>query len=118
MTYVVSEDCIKCKYTDCVEVCPVDCFHEGSNMLVIDPEACIDCTLCVAECPIGAIYAEADLPLAQKKMIGVNADFAPRWPVISEMVSPPADASEWVGVNRKLEKYFSSIPGGIELAAS
>ncbi len=62
MTYVVTEACIKCKYTDCVEVCPVDCFYEGPNSLVIDPDECIDCTLCVAECPVNAIYAEDDLP--------------------------------------------------------
>ena len=62
MTYVVTESCIKCKYTDCVDVCPVDCFREGPNFLVIDPEECIDCTLCVAECPVEAIFAEDDVP--------------------------------------------------------
>ena len=67
MTYVVIESCIKCKYTDCVDVCPVDCFREGPNMLVIDPDECIDCTLCVAECPVEAIFAEDDVPDSQKK---------------------------------------------------
>ena len=66
MTYVVTESCVKCKYTDCVDVCPVDCFREGPNMLVIDPDECIDCTLCVAECPVEAIFAEDDVPSDQK----------------------------------------------------
>ena len=69
MTYIVTENCIKCKYTDCVDVCPVDCFKEGPNMLVIDPEECIDCTLCVAECPVDAIYSEDDLPDDQKEVL-------------------------------------------------
>jgi len=69
MTYVVTESCIKCKYTDCVDVCPVDCFREGPNMLVIDPDECIDCTLCVPECPVEAIYAEDDVPDAQREWI-------------------------------------------------
>jgi ferredoxin len=114
MTYVVSADCIKCKYTDCVEVCPVDCFHEGENMLVIDPEECIDCTLCVAECPIGAIYAEDDLPPGQEKMVAVNAEFAQRWPVIADMQTPPADARDWDGVEDKLEKHFSPNCGDVD----
>ena len=76
MTYVVTENCIKCKYTDCVEVCPVDCFHEGPNILVIDPDECIDCTLCVAECPVNAIYAEDDLPENQKQFTQLNAELA------------------------------------------
>ena len=69
MTYVVTEACVKCKYTDCVDVCPVDCFREGPNMLVIDPEECIDCTLCVPECPVEAICAEDDVPPAQRDFI-------------------------------------------------
>ena len=97
MTYVVTENCIKCKYTDCVDVCPVDCFHEGPNFLVIDPEECIDCTLCVAECPAEAIYAEDDVPDAQRAFIAINAELAKKWPVISERKPPPADADEWVG---------------------
>ena len=74
MTFVVTESCIKCKLTDCVEVCPVDCFHEGPNFLVIDPEECIDCTLCEPECPVEAIYSEDELPEGQEKFIEINAE--------------------------------------------
>jgi ferredoxin len=102
MTYVVSESCIKCKYTDCVEVCPVDCFHEGPNFLVIDPDECIDCTLCVAECPVEAIYAEDDLPENQRHFIALNAELAKTWKVIVERIDPPADADEWTKVKDKL----------------
>jgi len=102
MTYVVSESCIKCKYTDCVDVCPVDCFREGPNFLVIDPDECIDCTLCVAECPAEAIYAEDDLPENQRHFIGLNADLSKRWKPIVEKKDAPADADEWRGVKDKL----------------
>ena len=95
MTYVVTEACIKCKYTDCVEVCPVDCFHEGPNFLVIDPEECIDCTLCVPECPVNAIFAEDDVPPEQKPFLEINADLAKLWPTITEQKDPPTDADEW-----------------------
>lgn len=95
MAYVVTENCIKCKYTDCVEVCPVDCFHEGPNFLAIDPDECIDCTLCVPECPVNAIYAEDDLPADQRDFIATNAELAKKWPVITERKAPPADAREW-----------------------
>jgi ferredoxin len=104
MTYVVSENCIKCKYTDCVDVCPVDCFHEGPNFLVIDPDECIDCTLCVAECPAEAIFAEDDLPAGQEQFIALNAELAKVWPVIVERKEPPTDADEWVAVKAKLDK--------------
>lgn len=97
MTYVVTENCIKCKYTDCVDVCPVDCFHEGPNFLVIDPEECIDCTLCVPECPAEAIFAEDDVPDKQRAFLAINADLAKKWPVITERKEPPADADEWLG---------------------
>ena len=103
MTFVVTENCIKCKYTDCVDVCPVDCFHEGPNFLVIDPDECIDCTLCVAECPVEAIYAEDDVPEAQKEFIQLNAELAKKWPVIVEKVDAPADADEWKDVKNKRE---------------
>lgn len=103
MTFVVTEDCIKCKYTDCVEVCPVDCFHEGPNFLVIDPDECIDCTLCEPECPIEAIVAEDDLPDDQAQFLALNADLAKEWPVIAEMKPAPADAKEWEGVPDKLQ---------------
>jgi ferredoxin len=95
MAYVVTENCIKCKYTDCVEVCPVDCFHEGPNFLVIDPDECIDCTLCVPECPVNAIYAEDDLPEDQRDFTATNAELAKKWPVITEKKDAPADAREW-----------------------
>ena len=74
MTFVVTESCIKCKYMDCVEVCPVDCFHEGPNFLVIDPEECIDCTLCEPECPVEAIYSEEELPAGQEQFLAINAE--------------------------------------------
>ena len=103
MTFVVTENCIKCKYTDCVEVCPVDCFHEGPNFLVIDPEECIDCTLCEPECPIEAIYPEDDLPEGQEHFIKLNAELSLEWPVITEMKDHPADAAEWEGKTGKLD---------------
>ncbi len=95
MTYVVTESCIKCKYTDCVDVCPVDCFREGPNCLVIDPDECIDCTLCVPECPVEAIFAEDDVPEDQRVFIQINADLAKQWPAIIEKKDAPPDADEW-----------------------
>ena len=85
MTYVVTESCIRCKYTDCVDVCPVDCFREGPNFLVIDPDECIDCTLCVAECPVDAIYAEDDVPPAQQAFTALNAELSKHWKPIIEL---------------------------------
>ncbi len=102
MTYVVVEDCIKCKHTDCVDVCPVDCFHEGPNYLVIDPEECIDCTLCEPECPIGAIFADDDVPEGQEQFIELNAELSLEWPVINTSKESPADATEWEGKPDKL----------------
>jgi len=102
MTYVVSESCIKCKFTDCVDVCPVDCFHVGPNFLVIDPDECIDCTLCVAECPAEAIFAEEDLPEDQQHFTALNAELSKLWPVIVEKQEAPSDADEWVSVKEKL----------------
>ena len=101
MTFVVTESCIKCKYTDCVEVCPVDCFHEGPNMLVIDPEECIDCSLCEPECPVIAIFADDDLPEDQMEFIELNAELSLEWPVISVMKPGPPDAAEWEDVKEK-----------------
>ncbi|MBU6459741.1 MAG: ferredoxin family protein [Proteobacteria bacterium] len=101
MTYVVTENCIKCKYTDCVDVCPVDCFVEGPNFLAINPEECIDCTLCVAECPAEAIFADVDLPEDQMEFIEINAELAKIWPMISERKDPPPDADEWAKVKDK-----------------
>lgn len=102
MTYVVTENCIKCKYTDCVEVCPVDCFHEGPNMLVIDPDECIDCSLCEPECPVNAIFSEDDVPEDQNQFLDLNNELSKVWPVIDEMKDPPDDADEWDGVPDKL----------------
>ena len=103
MTFVVTEKCIKCKYTDCVEVCPVDCFHEGPNFLVIDPDECIDCTLCEPECPVEAIYSEDELPPGQEQFLELNAELASNWPVITEAKEPPEDAKDWEEVDNKLE---------------
>ena len=101
MTYVVTESCIKCKYTDCVDVCPVDCFREGENFLVIDPDECIDCTLCVPECPVEAIFAEDDVPADQRDYIALNAELAKGWKPIVEKKDAPADADEWAKVKNK-----------------
>src|SRR5262245_61507918 len=101
MTYVVTESCIKCKYTDCVDVCPVDCFREGPNILVIDPDECIDCTLCVAECPVEAIFAEDDVPTDQRDFVQLNAELAKVWPPIIEKKDGPPDADEWTKVKEK-----------------
>jgi len=102
MTYVVLENCIKCKYTDCVEVCPVDCFREGPNFLVIDPDECIDCALCEPECPAEAIVSDDDLPPDQEHFLALNAELAAEWPVISEKKDAPPDADEWNGRPNKL----------------
>ena len=103
MTYVVTENCIKCKYTDCVDVCPVDAFREGPNMLVIDPEECIDCTLCVPECPAEAIFAEDDVPDAQQAFTALNAELAKVWPTIVERKDALPGADDQNGVPDKLK---------------
>ena len=101
MTFVVGENCIKCKYTDCVEVCPVDCFYEGPNFLVIHPDECIDCALCVPECPVNAIFTEDDLPADQKEFLQLNAELATIWPNIKTMKAAPPDAEQWKDVPEK-----------------
>jgi ferredoxin len=101
MTFVVGENCIKCKHTDCVAVCPVNCFYEGPNMLVIHPDECIDCALCVPECPVNAIYAEAELPADQGEFLALNEELAQSWPNITARKPAPPDAGEWNGVSRK-----------------
>ncbi|GHD81765.1 ferredoxin FdxA [Vogesella fluminis] len=101
MTHVVTEACIKCKYTDCVDVCPVDCFHAGPNFLVIDPDECIDCTLCVPECPAEAIFSEEDLAADQQDFIAINAELAPQWPVLSSKIDALPDHAEWLKVKDK-----------------
>lgn len=102
MAFVVTENCIKCKYTDCVDVCPVDCFHEGPNFLVINPDECIDCTLCVAECPVNAIFAEDDVPAEQRQFIALNAELSKQWKVIVAKKAAPEDADAWRDVKDKL----------------
>jgi ferredoxin len=101
MTHVVVESCIKCRYTDCVDVCPVDCFHEGPNFLTIDPDECIDCAVCIPECPVNAIYAEEDVPEDQRDFIPLNVELAKQWPVITRMKPHIADADEWKDVRDK-----------------
>lgn len=101
MAFVVTESCIKCKYTDCVEVCPVDCFHEGPNMLVIDPDECIDCTLCEPECPVDAIMSEDDVPSDQIDFVEINTNLSKEWPVINRIKEAPADADDWREVKEK-----------------
>ncbi len=109
MTYVVTDACIKCKYTDCVEVCPVDCFYEGENMLVIHPDECIDCGVCEPECPAEAIIpdteGEAD------KWLDLNTKYSLAWPNITQKLDPMPDADKLVEEKGKLEKYFSEKPG-------
>lgn len=105
MPFIVVESCIKCKYTDCVEVCPVDCFHEGPNMLVIDPDECIDCTLCEPECPVEAIMSDEDVDEGMQHFIELNAELSREWPVINSMKDAPADADDWKEVKDKL-KYL------------
>ena len=101
MTYVVTEACIKCKHTDCVDVCPTDAFREGPNFLAIDPDECIDCTLCVPECPVEAIFAEDDVPKAQREFIDLNAQLAKAWPPIVEKKDALPDAETWAAVKSK-----------------
>ena len=112
MTYIVNDKCVDCKYTDCVEVCPVDCFYEGENMLVIHPEECIDCGVCEPECPIDAIkpdvsYKEGD----KEKWLDVNKKYSQVWPNILKKKEPPKDADEYKNVKNKYDKFFSEKPG-------
>ncbi len=102
MTFVVTENCIKCKYQDCVEVCPVDCFYEGPNFLVINPDECIDCALCEPECPANAIFSEDELPKGQEKFLALNTELSAVWPNITVIGERPVDAAEWDGKPNKL----------------
>ena len=109
MTYLVTEACIKCKYMDCVEVCPVDCFYEGENMLVIPPDECIDCGVCEPECPAEAILPDSEGDLA--KWLVVNTEYAEKWPNITRKRDAPSDADDHKGEAGKFEKFFSANPG-------
>jgi ferredoxin len=111
MTYIVTDACIRCKYMDCVEVCPVDCFYEGENMLVIHPDECIDCGVCEPECPVDAIVADTEDD-ADGKWLKLNAEFAKVWPNITVKGEPPADADAYANVKNKLATLFSPKPPG------
>ena len=102
MTFVVTEACIRCKYTDCVDVCPVDAFREGPNFLAIDPDDCIDCAVCVPECPVNAIYAEEDVPADQQSFIALNAELARAWKPITRTQLALPDAEAWAKIEAKL----------------
>lgn len=101
MTFVVTESCIRCKYMDCVEVCPVDCFYEGPNFLAINPDECIDCALCEPECPVKAIFSEDELPENQRDFLEINQRLAAEWPNITTKKPAPIDADEWKDVPNK-----------------
>jgi len=109
MTYVVTESCIRCKYMDCVEVCPVDCFYEGENMLVIHPDECIDCGVCEPECPADAILPGTDQ--GAEAWLELNLDYSAKWPNIAQKGESPPDAEKYDGVPNKFEKHFSPDPG-------
>ncbi|MGL4371183.1 MAG: ferredoxin FdxA, partial [Alphaproteobacteria bacterium] len=108
MTYVVTDACINCKYMDCVTVCPVDCFREGDNMLVIDPDICIDCGVCVPECPPAAIQPDTEPDM--ERWVAFNRTYANLWPVITAKGVPPKDAEAWKDVEDKMS-YFNLAPG-------
>jgi ferredoxin len=112
MAYVVNEACIKCKYMDCVEVCPVDCFYEGENMLVINPEECIDCGVCEPECPAEAIIPDTDS--AAQNWLALNRTYAAQWPNIAAKGTPPVDADQWKDIRSKFARFFSQTPGQLK----
>ena len=101
MTYVVTESCIRCKTTDCVKVCPVNCFYEGPNFLVIHPDECVDCGVCVPECPVNAIYWDIEVPTDQQEFFQLNKELSAIWPSITEMKDPPPDSDDWIEVKDK-----------------
>ena len=109
MPYIVTEACIKCKYTDCCEVCPVDAFYEGENMLVINPDECIDCGVCEPECPAEAIIPDSDDNA--EKWASLNEEYSSKWPNITSKVETPEDASKFQEEDDKFKKYFSDKPG-------
>jgi ferredoxin len=110
VAYVVTDNCIKCKYMDCVEVCPVDCFYVGENMLVIHPDECIDCGVCVPECPAEAIFPDTD-SIAEPRWLDLNRKMAEQWPNVMSKGAPAADADRWNGVANKFAEHFSEKPG-------
>jgi|SRR5690606_10871740 len=110
MTHVVAEPCVLCKHADCVEVCPVDAFREGENCLVIDPDSCIDCTLCVPACPVDAIFIDSDLPERWSEWLEINARLSRMWPVITRKNGPMPDHQQWTGVEGK-RQHLSEKPG-------
>lgn len=110
MAFVVTEQCIRCKFADCVEVCPVDCFYEGPNFLVINPDECIDCALCEPECPVNAIMSEDDLSEEQKAFTDLNRELSAVWPNITVKKEPPADASDWENKENKLQYLVKEWP--------
>ena len=107
MTYIVKDECIKCKLMDCVDVCPVDCFYEGENMLVIHPDECIDCGVCEPECPIDAIHSDTEDGM--EVWAELNRKYSEIWPVITEKKQPPSDAKDWEGVKDKYKNNFSEL---------
>jgi ferredoxin len=109
MTYVVNEACIRCKYTDCVEVCPVDCFYEGANMLVIHPDECIDCGVCEPECPVDAIKPDTDDGMA--KWVEFNRTYSEQWPNITRKKEAPTDADRWKDTKDKMQYFDPKAPG-------
>jgi len=111
MTYIVKDECIKCKLTDCVEVCPVDCFYEGENFLAINPDECIDCGVCEPECPIGAIVSDTTDIENKDKWLLLNKKFSAIWPNITKKIKPMIDHEKFKDVKDKLSKYFSEKPG-------
>ncbi len=112
MTYIVKDECIKCKLTDCVEVCPVDCFYEGENMLVINPDECIDCGVCEPECPIDAIVSDMNYNEEDKdKWLELNKKYSAVWPNIIKKKDPMPDNEKFRKIKNKLDKFFSEKPG-------
>lgn len=112
MTYLVTDNCIKCKHTDCVEVCPVDCFYEGENFLAINPDECIDCGVCEPECPVNAIVPDNAIPPEEAiRWEEINRKYSLIWPVITQKIEAPEDAADWDNVPNKFEDYFSELPG-------
>jgi ferredoxin len=115
MAYVITDSCIKCKYMDCVEVCPVDCFYEGENMLAINPDECIDCGVCQPECPVQAIMPDTTPGIDHWQAI--NRQYSKLWPSVTRKGEPRPDADQWKGIPGKFEKHFSVAPGSSKAAA-